>query len=426
MQTFEEFFNEAEIDVEDGTIFPVKRIHDPSDPYAFLFEKKPDQLLVDGEPVKTDRRNENQKPPIRSCLTDDERKRFDDDMFVDKMTLPIMNMFDDNILNIQMIKEELLREHRGLSTIVMSRATLAACVDFGYYEAFGQKLADDMDSITKAAHIVNLVGKLLPVFGQIRRPPAAGFGAKSKFFENHKPVCEGHKFAFEPVIVSTAGDGPGDSGEIVCQGVIVSNKGVNFSPGDPRRVSLGRRIEFEESLCWILVMHVYSPPIRYDALGPYPTTKTKEGYKFIPTEGKNIFDGVFLWNEFMASHTDQLGCGVSRFGFTDTKQTGKDMMRRLFPWSVRYAADTLEWFRERGTLRQFLIETPMSTGRRASERDDNPSGMDVRRFLLAELLLVGTPLENMLKNELVTFDFDPPRVDGGGYLYDKLISFFRM
>jgi hypothetical protein len=99
MQSFEEFFATAEIDVEDDKIFPVKRISDPSDPYAFLFEKKPD-LLIDGEPVKTDRRNETQKPPNRSCLTDDERKRFDDDMFVDKMTLPTMNLFGENIYNL--------------------------------------------------------------------------------------------------------------------------------------------------------------------------------------------------------------------------------------------------------------------------------------------------------------------------------------
>ncbi|ABT15981.1 hypothetical protein FR483_N696R [Paramecium bursaria Chlorella virus FR483] len=405
---------------------PITRIHDPSDPMKFLFEKK-FEAMVDGEVVKTDRRNVNQKAPTRSCLSQSDRKRFSADMFVDKMTLPtIISIEGNEVLNMSMISRELMQDFRGLSTIVVSRATLAASVSFGYFEAFGTKIDDSADIFLRNSMITQLVGHVIPIFGQTRAAPTTGFGPKSQMLANHSKLEEGHKFGFEPVVIATSGDGPGDSGEIVCQGVIVSNKGLNFPVDDARRVSLGRRIEFEETMCWVLITHVYMP-ISYASLGPYPTTKSGDKYRYVETDGKNLFNDTFKWNEFMDEHKDLLGCGVSRFGFTDTKQTGKDMSRRLFPWSIKYAMDTLEWFRSRGKLEDFLINTPMSTGRRSKDRDDNPSGMDMRRFLLAELLLVGTPMENIIHGKSVEFDFAGCKVTGGGEgLYKRLQAYMQI
>jgi len=413
-----EFFKSLESEFSDH--LPVSRIHDPSDPMKFLFEKK-FEAMVDGEVVKTDRRNVNQKAPVRSCLSQSDRKRFSADMFVDNMTLPTITSIEgDEVLNMSMISRELLQDFRGLSTIVVSRATLAASVSFGYFEAFGTKIDDSADIFMRNSMITHLVGHVIPIFGQTRAAPATGFGPKSQMLANRSKLEEGHKFGFEPVVIATSGDGPGDSGEIICQGVIVSNKGLNFPVGDARRVSLGRRIEFEETMCWVLITHTYMP-ISYASLGPYPTTKSGDKYKYVETSGKNLYNDTFKWNEFMGQHKDLLGCGVSRFGFTDTKQTGKDMSRRLFPWSIKYAMETLDWFRSRGKLEEFLIDTPMSTGRRSKDRDDNPSGMDVRRFLLAELLLSGTPLENIIHNKPVEFGFAGCKVtDGGEGLYKRL------
>ena len=403
-------------------LFPLARIHDPSDPMKFLSEKRRDDM-PDGEVTKTDRRNVNHKAPTRFCLSQNDRKRFSSDMFVDRMSLPMLDFNGEDVLNMSMISSELRRDFRGLSTIVLSRATLAASVSFGYFEAFGSKLADDMDLVTRNAMIVHMVGHLIPVFGQCRAAPVTGFGPKSQMLANHSKVTEGHTFAFEPVIIATSGDGPGDSGEIICQGVIVSNKGLNFPVGDARRVSLGRRDEFEETMCWVLITHVYYP-MTYASLGPHPTTKDGDGYKYVPTEGKNLYNNIFKWDEFMTEHRDLLGCGVSRFGFTDTKQTGKDISRRLFPWSIKYAAETLDYFCSRGTLDDFLVNTPMSTGRRAKDRDDNPSGMDMRRFLLAQMLLFATPLESMLRDEPINFSFVGPTIqDGGEGLYRRLHTF---
>lgn len=400
---------------------PTTRIRDPSDPNASLFEKKAN-TSKDGEVVKTDRRNENHKSSTRILLSSSDRKRFSSDMYVNKMSLPIVTINEEDRLDLSKISDEISRDFRGLSTIVVTRATLASAVSFGFYEAFGTRFTDDISDIQRNAMINQLVGHIIPIFGQSRAPPVTGFGPKSKIYANHTPLCDGHTFGYEPVVISTKGDGPGDSGEIICQGIIVSNKGLNFQVDDARRVSLGRRDEFEETMCWVLITHVYSF-IPYDALGPNPTTKTKDGYKYIPTAGKNKFNDIFMWNEFMEINGDQLGCGVSRFGFSDTKQTGKDISRRLFPWSIREAMSTLEWLRSKD-LKKFLLETPMSLGRRQKDREECPSGMDIRRFLLGEMLFKNTPLENLIRNERVLFPFESPLVADGGYgLYSRLTDY---
>jgi hypothetical protein len=280
-----------------------------------------------------------------------------------------------------------------------------------------------MSVFEKIAHITKLVGHVMPIFGQIRKPPSTGLGDKSKIYQNHRQITdEYHSFAFEPVLISTSGDAPGDSGEIVAQGIIVSNKGMNFPVGDARRVSLGRKAEFEESLCWVLITHVYvDANTSYAAIGP-PATKKKGGeYEIVKTAHRNLYDDVFKWEAFMENKTHLRGCGVSLFGFTDTKQTGKDIARRLFPWSIAHAADTLAWFRDNDRLDTFLVEADMTSVKRASGREDIPTGMDMRRFLLAEVLLTGTPLENMLKGERVQFAFQSPTINGGGSgLYRRL------
>jgi hypothetical protein len=198
-------------------------------------------------------------------------------------------------------------------------------------------------------------------------------------------------------------------------GIIVSNKGMNFPVGDGRRVSLGRKAEFEESLCWVLITHVYvDANTSYAAIGPPATKKRGDKYEIVKTEYRNLYDDVFKWEAFMENNTHLRGCGVSLFGFTDTKQCGKDITRRLVPWSIAHVTDTLAWFRENDRLDTFLVEAEMTSVKRASGREDMPSGMDMRRFLLLEFLLIGTPLEPMLKSERVTFPFQAPSIPGGG------------
>jgi hypothetical protein len=395
-----------------------KKINDPSDPDNITIVEDCD-MTAGGERVKTDRRNANKKFAVRECLGQNDRNRFADSMTVSSISIPTVRLYDDQKLDTSRITDELLRcesQARGLSTIVLSRASLAANISFAMVEAHGTPLSDDLNVFEKNAHINLLVGHVMPVFGQIRKPPSTGLGEKSKIYQNHKKITdEYHSFAFEPVIISTSGDAPGDSGEIVAQGVIVSNKGVNFPVGDERRVSLGRKAEFEESLAWVLITHVYSDAdTSYAAIGPPATKKKGDKYEMVKTEHRNLYDDVFKWEAFMQNKTHLRGCGVSLFGFTDTKQTGKDIARRLVPWSIAHAADTLAWFRDNDRLDTFLVEAEMTSVKRASGREDIPTGMDVRRFLLLEFLLIGTPLEPMLRGERVTFPFQAPSIPGGG------------
>jgi hypothetical protein len=395
-----------------------KKITDPSDPNNITVVEDCD-MTAGGERVKTDRRNANKKFAVRECLGQNDRKRFADSMLVDSISIPTVRLYDGHVLDTARISDELLRcgsQARGLSTIVLSRASLAVNVSFAMTEARGVLLPDDMSVFEKIAHIATLVGHVMPVFGQIRKPPSTGLGDKSKIYQNHRQITdEYHSFAFEPVVISTSGDAPGDSGEIVAQGVIVSNKGMNFPVGDDRRVSLGRKAEFEESLCWVLITHVYvETNTSYAAFGPPATKKKGDTYEMVKTEHRNLYDDIFKWEAFMQNNTHLRGCGVSLFGFTDTKQCGKDITRRLVPWSIAHVVDTLAWFRENNRLDTFLVEAEMTSVKRASGREDMPSGMDVRRFLLLEFLLIGTPLEPMLRGERVTFPFQAPSIPGGG------------
>ena len=402
-----------------------KNSNDPSDPNNVTIVEDCD-MTAGGERVKTDRRNANKKFAVRECLGQNDRKRFADSMTVSSISIPTVKLYDNQMLDTIRVSDELLRcgtQARGLSTIVLSRASLAVNISFAMTEAHGVPLSDDLSVFDKIAHIANLVGHVMPVFGQIRRPPSTGLGDKSKIYQNHKKITdEYHSFAFEPVIISTSGDAPGDSGEIVAQGIIVSNKGVNFPVGDARRVSLGRKAEFEESLAWVLVTHVYIDTITsYAAIGPPATKKKGDTYEIVPTTHRNLYEDTFRWEAFMKNKTHLRGCGVSLFGFTDTKQTGKDMARRVVPWSIAHVADTLTWFRENDRLETFLVEAEMTSVKRASGREDMPTGNDMRRFLLIEFLLTGTPLESMLRGERVTFPFQAPNISGGGSgLYTRL------
>jgi hypothetical protein len=280
----------------------------------------------------------------------------------------------------------------------------------------GVRIAYDIDTFEFAdydaalSNLTTMIGRILPVFGQIRVPSRDSDTRRSAFATNSLPVGQGaHSFAFSPVVIATIGDTPGDQGEIIAQGIIVSNKAINYAVGDVRRVSLGRNPAFEESMCLVLITHVYPAPITYASIGPCGTRKQRDEYAAVFEDGRNLYDDTFLWNEFMATRRSQRGCGVSTFGFTDTKQSGKDIARQLFPWSIAHSQSVLWDFRTQGDLRRFLLETPMTmAGKRASAREDCPSGIDVRRFLLAEMLLMNTPLEPLLRGEKPEFNFLAP------------------
>lgn len=357
-------------------------VADPSDP-SFVAPNVADvDLVVGGEKIACDRRMPRKNPPRYSLLSDSIRAQLPPSAF--EVSIPVD---DDGAVDLARVRAELAKTPR-LGTIVVSRAGL-------------REMTRGKDP----------VGELLPVFGQIRNP--SHFDPKSALSKNCAPVDDReHAFAFAPVVIATTGETPGDQGEIVYQGVVVSNKSVNRAVGDSRRRTMGRNPVFEESLCFVMVTHAYDPPFRYAALGPHATRKRKDGtFDVVVEDGRrNAYDSVFEWNAFMNARKTQRGCGVSTFGFTDTKQSGKDVVRYLFPWPISHAARVLAELR-RGDLRAFLVETPMTlAGKRAAAREECPSGIDVRRFLLAELLLKGTPMEPLLEGREPAFEFAAPTV----------------
>lgn len=357
---------------------------DPSDP-SFVAPPATDlDEIAGGEKIACDRRMPRKNPPRYSLLSDAVRAQLPPHAF--EVSAPVAG----GAIDLDRVCAELGKTPR-LGTIVVSRGTLREM----------------------KRGLSNVVGELLLVFGQLRNP--SKFDAKSAFARNCEPIDHrGHAFAFCPVVISTTGAAPGDQGEIVYQGVVVTNKAVNRPVGDPRRRTLGRNPVFEESVCVVMVTHAYDPPIRYAALGPHATRKQKDGSfdVLVGDASRNAHDSVFEWNGFMSSRKTERGCGVSTFGFTDTKQSGKDVVRHLFPWPIVHAARTIAEFRRRDDLRRFLLETPMTlAGKRAAAREECPSGIDVRRFLLAELLLKDTPLEPLLEGRKPAFDFPPPRID---------------
>jgi hypothetical protein len=353
---------------------------DPSDPSFVQLQDAGIDTVVGGEKIACDRRLPRKNPVRYSLLSDDVRAALPETAF--DLSFPVTS---DAFLDLDFVRAELGKSTKSLGTIVVSRSTL-------------REMMRGLD---------DPVGHLVRVFGQLRNPKT--FDAKSAFAKNSAPVSENHSFAFSPVVIATTGEGQGDQGEIAYQGVVVSNKCVNYAVGDPRRKSLGRNPVFEESVCAVLVTHVYNPPISYAEIGPHATKKRGDAYDIVEHPHRNAFDSVFLWNEFMRGRRDQRGCGVSAFGFTDTKQSGKDVVRQLFPWSLVHAHRTLDEFRRRDDLRRFLLETPMTlAGKRAAARKECPSGIDVRRFLLAELLLKNTPLEPLLVGQPPIFEFSSP------------------
>ena len=243
-----------------------------------------------------------------------------------------------------------------------------------------------------------------------------------------------HSFAFQPVLLTTLGDAVHRSC-VLAQAVIVSNRRLNYPQDDPARVCFGRNPAFEECVAYALVTHVYPAGLTYVGLGPPSTCRVGDGtYRMKPCADRNLFDDVFGWSAFMRENTDKVRCGVSAFAFTDTQQTGQDMVRRLVPWSVREVAAKLRDMRP--TLAANLRDMPMTGVRSVLQQQDRQvCGMDLRRMLLLEFLLRGTPLEAMLALPGEDVDGDaaqihlpfqqqPPRVPGGAAgLYDRMKAF---
>lgn len=313
-----------------------------------------------------------------------------------------------------------------------------------------------------ASNMHRLVGHLMPVFSQVRPPSKSRVESTStttrkpanrKVSElNMDPIeplghdgslpRKPHAFALQPVQLSTVGDT--DQGMFLAQGIIVSNKCYNFPEGDDRRVSTGRNPAFEETVCWVLVTHSYYSHgngggsgggyLTYASLGPPSTKTSKDGIvRILDTPDRNLYEHLFGWKRFMEQNVDEGArkCNVSSFGFTDIKQTGKDTTRCILPWTIQDVAQRLHRMRAEGggDVTAYLRDLPMKAAlNHESDLKHRPvGGMDLRRMLLIELLLRGTPLEPLLDfPTAASLPLLPsgPRVPGGAAgLYRRMKDF---
>lgn len=373
---------------------------------------------------------------------------------VDLASLPLLHVPDEQhgadnaILDRDRVAAELARGGKcapSLATIAVSEAAACVMYDIAVNEAnLGPEMLSAGDVSVVMANMHHLVGRLMPVFGQTRPPPKAAAAPaadnaadnadenpaenadddapeaaaapkrkKRRVSERNmdpiEPLDEHgnlpkqpHAFALKPVQLSTVGDT--DQGAFLANGIIVSNKTFNFPENDARRVSTGRNPAFEETLAWVLITHAYPAGTTYAALGP-PSTRTKKSdgeVEILDTPGRNTHEHIFGWRLFMQ---ENLGAGrrasVSSFGFTDIKQTGRDITRRVVPWTIQDVCGRLARMRaEAGhALASYLRELPMKAALNYESDLANREmgGLDLRRMLLVEHLLKGTPLEPLLR-----------------------------
>lgn len=244
----------------------------------------------------------------------------------------------------------------------------------------------------------NLVGRLVLMAGQIDSKISDD---DPKFLPLEPGATKQHAFALRPVVVSTSGDGAGDQGEIVFQGVLVSNLCFNYPQGSARRLSLGAvNPAFEETMCYVLVTHAYAG-LSYKALNP-PRIKQLadgQGYQFLDCADRNLYEHVFHWRAFMSRHTDLPMCGTNRSNLTQIKMMCKSMCRRIGNKTIEEISGVLAEARKHdlaATLASLPMQMALSTTR--NNMINRPVGGFLLRFyLLVELLLLGTPLEPLLR-----------------------------
>ena len=370
------------------------------------------------------------------------------------------------VIDTARLADELLRTGKHapcLATIALSEAAACVMYDLAANEAgLGPQFSSRGNIRTVIDNMRHLVGHVIPVFSQVRAPSAAaaaaaahaatedqrprgGGGKKKRIAELNaapiEPLAAGgsrqlppkpHAFAMQPVNLSTVGSRPRDQGVFLAQGVIVSNKCFNFPEDDDRRVVTGRNPAFEETICYVLITHSYEG-LSYAALGP-PSTKTgADGrVRVVDHPDRNTHEHTFGWRAFMEQNAAEgRRCSVSAFGFTDIKQTGKDTTRKVVPWSIEHVAAQLADMRASNPhgLGLYLRDLPMVAALNAevSLRERPIGGMDLRRFLLIETLLRGTPLEPLLDppGQRRPLHLPAPTVVPGGArgLYDRMKSF---
>jgi hypothetical protein len=274
-------------------------------------------------------------------------------------------------------------------------------------------LASSIDGLRR------LVGHLVPLFGRMnKRVDREG----STRFANYDPSANDnfrefasgrdHPTCLNPTILSLYSDAARDQGRVLCLVVPLARQAFNFPHDDARRlVVAGTSAAYADCVTLALVVHVYDDAFDWNRWAPPAARRAAAA-------AADDADDVFGWGVYRAANPGGLirGFGLHR----QIQGVSRAMVGpERFGLTIGDARDVLARLRrEPGGLAGALARLPMNgTAVAATEREpgrsgrpragaahvsqgelkrrarkDNPSGLDVRTFMLIEMLLAGTPL----------------------------------
>lgn len=332
---------------------------------------------------------------------------------VDRASLPLTPAGD---LDVARVEAALLRPDRRMVSVSATRPNMCKFYDLAANEAGVPGCEGDYDALDMSA----LVGHLFPVFSQVRPT----IKASNPCLEPLPADAGDHAFAMRPALLCTLGDKRDDQGEILAQGIIVSNKCLNHPLDSDSRLVVGTSPAFEDSVAYLWITHDYSK-LSIRSLGPprYKTLSTTDDHSIdvIPAADRNLHENRFKWQACVEKQ--RVITGVR--GFTELKDTGMDFVRSVLSpsWTIRAAMERLMGMRAEGMLDSHLLDLTMTM-------DDTTviSGLALRKFLLIEMLLMGTPLAPLAMSQPQPADALPdlppgPAVPGGAKgLYDRMMA----
>lgn len=358
---------------------------------------------------------------------------------IDQVDIPTAVTRDGTpVLDLGRVQEQLVRHPSPLSTVLLTRSYACKVYDLGLVLAGKHPVSLDGAPIFPAAAGVplsqgdwskvdwrHLVGEIVPYFTQ--SPHAISTNAEAfQPIQSDRP----HSLAFKPVVLSTASEGRGDHGEVLAQGVVISPRAFNFPQGQVRRVSLNCNPVFEETVCWVLITHAYAPnhgcgggeptgAVPYKGL-PYVSMnkpnkpRGNKRQREAPDPWEETREATFKWRAYQAYHRDRLdqpNYRIGPFGLLTTKMTHRHVTRAIVTMPIFKVAEQLASLRrpDGPGLDQYLVQLSMTQVDKGKAHTDI-GGLDLRKMLMVERLVVGTPLEPLLRGEAPSFAFPPPAV----------------
>jgi hypothetical protein len=192
---------------------------------------------------------------------------------------------------------------------------------------------------------------------------------------------------------------------------------------------------YDDSWIVMLVTHPYIvtpgllpgdhsfPCIPWSAINPCSYFPAGDGALRIDTSaaGRNQYNATFQWNEYMAQHKGEAKNGLTPFALGECKQV-KGLLRKLLPPKMTLACSqaALKQLRDAGQLQTSLAQRHATMD---GVRNDNRKlphelcGNDLRKCLLAEMLLLGTPLHGALVGDASLIAL-PEVPDAAGFFAD--------